>query len=107
MRAQLEQIDIARRIISMYPDDLSMATSVADIERAREQGRIASLIGIEGGHTIVNSLGALRSYYDLGVRYMTLTHFHGNDWADSATDDARHGHSSCAAYPVRCRRLRR
>jgi len=90
MRAQLEQIDIARRIIVMYPQDLLLATSVADIERAREQGRIASLLGIEGGHTIVNSLGALRSYYDLGVRYMTLTHFHGNDWADSATDTIRH-----------------
>jgi len=90
MRAQLEQIDIARRIIDMYPDDFSLATSVAEIDRAQEQGRIASLLGIEGGHTIVNSLGALRSYYDLGVRYMTLTHFNGNDWADSATDTARH-----------------
>jgi len=90
MRAQLEQIDIAQRIIQLYPDDLVLATSVADIAAAQEQGRIASLLGIEGGHTIVNSLGALRSYYDLGVRYMTLTHFHSNDWADSATDDARH-----------------
>lgn len=90
MRAQLEQIDIARRIFSMYPDDLMFATSVADIHAAQYEGRIASLMGIEGGHTIVNSLGALRSYYDLGVRYMTLTHFHSNDWADSATDDARH-----------------
>jgi membrane dipeptidase len=90
MRAQLEQIDIARRIIDMYPDDFSLATSVTEIDRAQEQGRIASLLGIEGGHTIVNSLGALRSYYDLGVRYMTLTHFNGNDWADSATDTARH-----------------
>lgn len=90
MRAQLEQIDIARRIIDMYPEDFSLATTVADIELAQEQGRIASLLGIEGGHTIVNSLGALRSYYDLGVRYMTLTHFNGNDWADSATDTVRH-----------------
>jgi len=90
MRAQLEQIDIARRIINLYPDDLAFATSVIDIEAAREQGRIASLLGIEGGHTIANSMGALRSYYDLGVRYMTLTHFHGNDWADSATDTVRH-----------------
>jgi membrane dipeptidase len=90
MRAQLEQIDIARRMISLYPEELALATSVADIEAAREQGRIASLLGIEGGHTIVNSLGALRSYFDLGVRYMTLTHFHGNDWADSATDTTRH-----------------
>ena len=90
MRAQLEQIDIAHRIIDMYPDELVFAASVADIASAREQGRIASLLGIEGGHSIVNSLGALRSYYALGVRYMTLTHFHSNDWADSATDDARH-----------------
>ena len=90
MTAQLEQIDIAHRIIDMYPEDLMFATSVADIETALEQGRIASMLGIEGGHTIVNSLGALRSYYAFAVRYMTLTHFHSNDWADSATDDARH-----------------
>jgi membrane dipeptidase len=90
MTAQLEQIDIAHRIINMYPDDLMFAASIADIDAAKEQGKIASLLGMEGGHTIVNSLGALRSYYELGVRYMTLTHFHSNDWADSATDDARH-----------------
>jgi membrane dipeptidase len=90
MRAQLEQIDIARRMIELYPDDLQFATGSADIEDARVNGRIASLLGIEGGHVIVNSLGALRSYYDLGVRYMTLTHFHSNDWADSATGDVRH-----------------
>lgn len=91
MRMQLEQIDLARRLIASYPDDFGFATSVADIERERRKGRIASLLGIEGAHTIGNSLGALRSYYDLGVRYMTLTHFHGTDWADSATDTARHG----------------
>ena len=90
MTAQLEQIDIAHRIIIKYPDDLMFATSVADIDAAMEQGKIASLLGIEGGHTIVNSLGALRTYYDLGVRYMTITHFHSHDWADAATDDARH-----------------
>jgi membrane dipeptidase len=90
MRSQLEQIDIANRIIEMYPDDLMFADSVADIEQALAKGRIASLMGIEGGHAIANSLGALRSYYSLGVRYMTLTHFHTNDWADSATDDVRH-----------------
>ena len=90
MTAQLEQIDIAQRIIRMYPDDLMFAASVADIDAAMEQGKIASLLGMEGGHPIVNSLGTLRSYYDLGVRYMTLTHFHSHDWADSATDDARH-----------------
>lgn len=91
LRAQLEQIDIARRIIGRYPKDLGFAGSVADIERERRAGRIASLLGIEGGHTIHNSLGALRAYYELGVRYMTLTHFHGHDWADAATDSVRHG----------------
>ena len=90
MQAQLEQIDIARRLIAKYPKDLGYATSVADIRREMKQGRIASLMGIEGGHTIVNSLGALRAYYDLGVRYMTLTHFNTIDWADAATDSARH-----------------
>jgi membrane dipeptidase len=90
IRTQLEQIDIALRLIEMYPDDLQLATSVADIENARANARIASLLGMEGGHTIANSLGVLRSYFELGVRYMTLTHFHSNDWADSATDDARH-----------------
>jgi len=90
MTVQLEQIDIAHRIINLYPEDLMLATGVADVNAAMEQGRIASLLGMEGGHTIVNSLGTLRSYYDLGVRYMTLTHFHSHDWADSATDDARH-----------------
>ena len=90
VRQQLEQIDIALRLIRLYPDELMLARSVADIEQAREEGKIASLIGIEGGHTIINSLGVLRAYYDLGARYMTLTHYHTNDWADSATDDARH-----------------
>lgn len=90
VRQQLEQFDIALRIIRLYPDDLMLATSLADIEQAREENKIASLIGIEGGHTIVNSLGVLRAYYDLGARYMTLTHYHTNDWADSATDDVRH-----------------
>jgi membrane dipeptidase len=90
VRQQLEQIDRALRLIRLYPDDLMLATSVADIEQARKEGKIASLLGIEGGHTIINSLGVLRAYYDLGVRYMTLTHYHTNDWADSATDEVRH-----------------
>ena len=89
MRAQLEQIDIALRMIARY-DDLQLATSVAEVEDARLHGRIASLLGMEGGHSIVSSLGALRSFYQLGVRYMTLTHFHSNDWADSATGDVLH-----------------
>ncbi len=90
VRQQLEQFDIALRMIRLYPDDLLLARNVADIEQARKENKIASLLGIEGGHTIVNSLGVLRAYYDLGARYMTLTHYHSNDWADSATDEARH-----------------
>jgi len=90
-RAQLEQIDIALRMVERYPDAFSLALTAGDVERAAASGRIASLLGIEGGHAIENSLGALRAFHRLGVRYMTLTHFHGNDWADSATDAARHG----------------
>jgi membrane dipeptidase len=100
VRQQLEQFDIALRLIRLYPDDLMLAGSVADIEQARKESKIASLIGIEGGHTIVNSLGVLRAYYDLGARYMTLTHYHTNDWADSATDVARHGGLTEFGYEV-------
>ena len=73
-RVQLEQFDIARRMIARYPDRLALALSADDIERARKRGRLASLLGMEGGHAIENSLGTLRSYYALGARYMTLTH---------------------------------
>ncbi len=90
-RIQLEQIDIALRMIERYPRDLALALTADAIERASAEGKIASMLGIEGGHAIENSLGALRDYYRLGVRYMTLTHFNGNDWADSATEAARHG----------------
>lgn len=91
-RTQLEQIDIARRIIARYPETLRFATSVADIRAARRDGRIASLLGMEGGHAIENSLGALRAYYDLGVRYMTLTHNVQLDWADTAAKQpGKHG----------------
>ena len=90
-RIQLEQIDIALRMIERYPVDLQLALTADDIERANNDGRIASLLGIEGGHAIENSLGALRDYFRLGVRYMTLTHFNDDDWADSATDTPRHG----------------
>ena len=89
-RVQLEQIDIARRVIERYPDRLALATSAADVRREFKQGKVASMLGIEGGHAIENSLGALRAYYDLGVRYMTLTHFKNNDWADAATDSVWH-----------------
>jgi membrane dipeptidase len=90
-RTQLEQIDIARRIIEHYPDALRFATSVADIRAAHREGRVASLLGMEGGHAIEDSLGALRAYYDLGVRYMTLTHNTHTSWADSAALPPVHG----------------
>jgi membrane dipeptidase len=90
-RVQLEQIDIARRVIARYPDVLELATTADEVERAMRSSRIGSLLGMEGGHAIENSLGALRAYYDLGVRYMTLTHNQTLDWADAATDTARHG----------------
>jgi membrane dipeptidase len=90
-KVQLEQIDIARRVIARYPDALEWATSVADIERAKKRGRVASLLGMEGGHAIENSLGALRAYYELGARYMTLTHNVTLDWADAANAKPAHG----------------
>jgi membrane dipeptidase len=90
-RIQLEQFDIARRMIRRYPDRLVLALNASDIERAFKRHRIASLLGMEGGHAIENSLGALRSYYSLGARYMTLTHNVTLDWADAALDTARHG----------------
>jgi membrane dipeptidase len=88
-RLQLEQIDIARRMIGRYPD-LVLAGTVDDVEAAMAEGRIASMLGVEGGHAIENSLGALRAYYDLGARYMTLTHNVTLDWVDAAQDTARH-----------------
>jgi membrane dipeptidase len=90
-RVQLEQIDIARRVIAKYPDRLALALGTDDIRRDFKQGKLASLLGLEGGHAIENSLGALRAYYDLGVRYMTLTHNVTLDWADAALDSAKHG----------------
>jgi len=90
-RIQLEQIDIARRTIERYPRDLELALTADDAERIMKTGRIASFIGMEGGHAIENSLGALRAYYALGVRYMTLTHNVTLDWGDAALDSARHG----------------
>jgi membrane dipeptidase len=89
-RTQLEQIDLMRRVIARYPDALQLARTANEIRSAREAGRIASMLGIEGGHAIENSLGALRAYYDLGVRYMTLTHNTNTEWADSAADVPRH-----------------
>ncbi len=90
-RTQLEQIDIARRMIARYPERLALATSAEEVERAMREGRVASLLGMEGGQAIENSLGALRAFHALGARYMTLTHSKTLDWADSATDTPRHG----------------
>jgi len=83
-RQQLEQIDIARRAIARYPDVFMFARSVADVRAAKRAGKIASMLGMEGGYGLENSIGALRTYYDLGVRYMALTHNTHTDWADAA-----------------------
>jgi membrane dipeptidase len=89
-RVELEQIDMARRLIEKYPDRLALALTPSDIWRDFKAGKLASLLGLEGGHAIENSLGVLRAYYDLGVRYMTLTHNVTLDWADAALDSAKH-----------------
>jgi len=90
-RVQLEQIDLARRLIARYPESLELATTASEVVRIMKEGRVASLLGIEGGHAIENSLGALRAYSELGVRYMTLTHSASLDWVDSSGEEPRHG----------------
>ncbi|MFE6978361.1 dipeptidase [Streptomyces sp. NPDC057682] len=85
--ATLEQIDVVAELLGRYPADLRRALTADDMETARAEGRIASLMGAEGGHSIHNSLGTLRGLYALGVRYMTLTHNDNIAWADSATDE--------------------
>jgi membrane dipeptidase len=90
-KVQLEQLDLARRMIAKYPEAMELALSAADIRRVRAKGKVASLLGLEGGHVLENSLGALRAYYDLGARYMTLTHNVTLAWADAAMDAPRHG----------------
>lgn len=87
----LEQIDMVRRLCRRYPGTFAQALTADDVERAFRRGRISCLIGLEGGHAIENSLGTLRMFYALGVRYMTLTHWETIDWADAATDSAKHG----------------
>jgi membrane dipeptidase len=86
VQATLEQIDLTKRLIARYPQDMQLATSADEVERAIKAGRIASLIGMEGGHSIGSSLAVLRQMYALGARYMTITHSRNTSWADSATD---------------------
>jgi len=87
----LEQIDLVHRLCAKYPRSLAMAYTAADIERNFAAGKVSCLIGIEGGHAIENSLGALRMFYRVGTRYMTLTHWRSLDWATASTDTARRG----------------
>jgi membrane dipeptidase len=88
--ATLEQIDIVHRMMRKYPDAFELALTADDVERIFKKGKIASLIGMEGGHSIDSSLGALRMFHRLGARYMTLTHSRNVPWADSATDTPAH-----------------
>jgi membrane dipeptidase len=90
-RIGMEEGDIVHRMVERYPDVFEMAATAADVERIQRAGRIACMLGLEGGFMIENSLGLLRAFYRDGVRYMTLTHSLTTDWADAATDSARHG----------------
>jgi membrane dipeptidase len=102
VRETLEQIDIIHRMVRAYPDAFEMASTADDVVRIHANGKIASMIGVEGGHSIDNSLGVLRTLYPLGVRYMTLTHSETLDWADSATDKPKsHGLSKFGEDVVR------
>jgi membrane dipeptidase len=90
VQAVFEQIDVVHQMVAHYPDAFELALTAADIERIHRQGRIACLIGMEGGHSINNSLAVLRMAYGLGARYMTLTHTKNTDWADAAGDQPKH-----------------
>jgi len=106
LAATLEQIDLVQRMVARYPETFAMAGTVADVERIRAEGKIACLLGVEGGYSIEDSLGALRALYELGVRYMTLTHANTISWADSATDEPQHGGLSDFGAEV-CREMNR
>ena len=90
VQTTIEQIDLVKRLAARYPGDLEMAFTAADVRRIHHAGKIACMIGIEGGHQINNSLPVLRQMYDLGARYMTLTHVLNTEWADAATDSPAH-----------------
>lgn len=90
VQATLEQIDVMKRLIARHPAEMQFCTDTACVEKAWKAKKIASLIGMEGGHSIGASLGVLRQMHALGARYMTLTHFRNNAWADSATDAPAH-----------------
>jgi len=90
VQSTLEQMDLVKRMAARYPGDLEMAYTAADVRRIHQAHKVASMIGIEGGHQINNSLAVLRQMYDAGARYMTLTHTVNNAWADSATDAPVH-----------------
>jgi membrane dipeptidase len=90
VQATIDQIDVVHRMCARYPETFELALTAADVERIHRKGRIASLIGMEGGHSINNSLGTLRMMYRLGARYLTLTHVKNTDWADAAGDEAKH-----------------
>ncbi|MBW5423080.1 membrane dipeptidase [Streptomyces sp. BG9H] len=98
--ATLEQIDCVEQLLARYPADLARALTAADMEKARSEGRVASLMGAEGGHSINNSLATLRALHALGVRYMTLTHNDNIAWADSATDEPGVGGLSAFGHEV-------
>jgi membrane dipeptidase len=90
VKRALDQIDAVREAVRLHPNDLMLATTAAEVRRAKERGKIAALMGLEGGHMIASDLGVLRLYAALGVRYMTLTHSVNDEWADSSTDKPAH-----------------
>ena len=105
--ATLEQVDAVHALIARYPGDLALSATAGEVERARAAGRVAALLGMEGGHSIAASLGVLRMAYALGVRYLTLTHARNTPWADSATDSPGVGGLSPFGHEVvrECNRL--